>query len=846
MRIPLLLGLIASALLLGISTYTSENSLTPQARAKIFQKNVPAQHLMAARNYPYKTTDYAGIRQSQEMAQSRMNSRNTSPGLDASWTIQGPTNIGGRINTIAVHPTNSDIRFIGASAGGIWKTTDAGATWQPVFDEHPRLAIGDIIFDPQHPDTLYAGTGDPNIAGYFFIGDGVYRSVDAGDSWQYIGLRETGIVSSVWVDPRNDSVILAGTMGIPSERNNDRGMYRSTDFGQTWQQVLFVADQAGIIDIVQEPNDPDVLLASSWDRVRNERESLVAGGGTQVWRSTDAGGTWQSIQNNLPIGPSSGRIALGVSQVNPYTFFALNVGPSTQQAEGLYKTEDGGNTWSTLPIANLDSNALGGFGWYFGKIGISPADDNDIFVLGVNLHRTIDGGNDWNLAAPPWFVYDVHADKHDIHFITPNHILLATDGGLFETFDGGVNWQRNGFLPITQFYRVAHNPNVPNEYYGGAQDNGSTGGDNTFMDSWPRIFGGDGFQMNFDPTDPQRFWAQTQNGNLVYTLDGGQFFDREDLGLFERSNWDMPWLLSQHNPLVLYAGRQRVSRTIEGGNGMTWDTISTILPTQDPNLLGSTRTISAMGESPITPMRVYAGTGDAQCYVTDDFGATWQDVSMGLPNRYITSLKGSPTDSLRIFVTHSGVRYNDATPHVHRSDDFGQTWIPIAGDLPPVPVNSLYILPNTNDEVLVAATDAGVFASVNGGVNWEVLGDMPLIPVYDLGENPAEQTLVAGTHARSIQTYPLDSLRKALRVVSNDNPLAQAKIKVFPNPATSYIQVEATPSLSPQSSARLWDMQGRVMHTWSRLGNGRLDVPALKPGTYILDVAGVRKQVVLQ
>ncbi|MFK7972642.1 MAG: T9SS type A sorting domain-containing protein [Bacteroidia bacterium] len=807
------------------------------SQAILESKEAPSEFLYLTQNYPDGPMDQRSARQMRLMAEAKRSSRSNLPGFDASWTLQGPGNIGGRINTVTVHPSNSDIRFVGTTNGGIWKTTDAGLNWRPVFDNLPNMSIADIIFDESRPDTMFAATGDPNIPGYVYLGEGLYRSVNGGDTWQYLGLKDAGVISKVWVNPNDANVLLAAVMGVPMQRSPDRGAYKSIDAGQTWTKVLFVSNEAGIIDLVQDPRDPNTLLAASWTRIRTARESIVEGSDAGIWVTNDAGDTWQQSTTGLPSG-EMGRIGLTASMATPNTFFSVYVGPD-RQLEGVYKTSDGATSWSRISTDSVRPGLLGGFGWYFGKIGVNPTDDNNIYILGVDLFSTTDGGQDWDYAAPPWFFYDVHADKHDIHFIGPDHILLATDGGLYETIDRGASWSDNENIPNTQFYRIAHNPHQPNLYYGGAQDNGSTGGDNTDINNWPRIFGGDGFQMRFDPNDPDTWWCMTQNGNINYTTDGGGFYSWQEFGIDqdERSNWDGPLLLSAHDPQVLYHARQRVYRA-SGGAGSTWDSISSILTNPDTTLLGSSRTISALEESPLDADILYAGTASGELWVSTDYGVNWTERSVNLPDRYITSIVASPTDRAVVYVTHSGFRYNEFFSHVHRSDDFGQTWVPISGDLPDVPVHKVYILPNANDSVIVAATSYGIYATADGGLRWETLGDMLAIPVFDLGENPAKDELVAGTFARGIQTYPLDSLRKAYQVIaSRERKLPITRMSVSPNPTSGVIKIALSPEVLRQASLELTDVQGKFIRRLSSDDGGNVNIGSLASGMYIVNVS---------
>ena len=763
-------GLLLTAFLLLVAIMGSQQltEVSPQAHISpkelLANKLVPSEHFFLQKSYPDPTFDIRGYEQAMTIAR-----RQKQPSTRSSneWVVQGPGNIGGRINTVAIHPTNNDIIYVGSTAGGVHKTTDGGLTWLPIFDDFAYLAIGAITLDPSDPEIVYVGTGDPNITGYPFIGDGVYKSMNGGQTWMHIGLQDQRIVSRIIVDPTDSLTIFVATMGLPFERNNDRGLYKSTDGGLSWSEVLFVSNQAGIIDLVMDPFNPDVLYAASWDRVRNNQESIIYGPGAVIWKSTDNGDSWTLLSTGLPPTPQ-GRIGLTISQQTPGLLYALYVDVNSAM-EGVYKTTNAGNSWTDVS-GDVNPNILGGFGWYFGQIRVSPTNDDEIWALGVNLHRSQNSGTNWFQVGPSWNTYQVHADKHDLQFTANGDIYLTTDGGLYKSTDNGATWADIENIPNTQFYRVGVNPHQPTTYYGGAQDNGSTSGNLANINSWSRIYGGDGFQMRFDPVNANLFYAETQRGNLVYTNNGGNSFQSHsnNINNSDRRNWDMPFILSVHDRNRHYTGTYRVYRTIFGA-GSNWAPISPDLT--DGNIFGSSfHTISTVHESPVDGDVLYAGTTDGNVWVSTDFGANWIDVTDSLPNRYVSSVKASPTDSATAFVSHSGYKYNDFFPHIHKTTDHGATWTDISGDLPPLAINDVYLYP-TDEDIIFVATDGGVYATLDGGNDWERLGNnMPMIPVYDLEIEPTTNILIAGTHARSIMTYELDQfLPPAQPVISSSS-----------------------------------------------------------------------------
>ncbi|MDB4285932.1 T9SS type A sorting domain-containing protein [bacterium] len=821
------LVVLAGTCLLGIPRPDS----SPQPN-RIELMHAPSDYFFLQRTYPDSTFATKAYTDALKEARRGASALKTGEGFDVEWTLQGPGNIGGRMNTVAVHPSDSLTIYAGTTASGVYKTTDGGNTWNPIFDDQPFLSIGHIHIDPSNPNTVYVGTGDPNISGYPSIGDGVYKSIDGGQNWTHLGLVDQRIVSRIAVDPNNSNTLYVATMGLPFERNNDRGLYKSTDGGQSWNQILFVSDQAGIIDLVMDPFNANTLYAASWDRIRNNKESTAHGANGKVWKSIDGGTNWSALGGGLPT-DSVSRIGLWHSSLNQNTLFAMYVGKN-QQLLNIFKTTDGGTTWIPIPTFSLSANALGGFGWYFGQIRTSPTSDNEIYLAGVELHGTLDGGLTWNRVTPAWWQYEVHADIHDLQFIGPNNMLLATDGGLYQSPDRGQNWTDIENIPNTQLYRVAYNPHKPDFYYGGAQDNGSMGGNLANFNNYERIFGGDGFQMAFDSNDPNTWYCETQNGNLVYTDDSGLNYFSHTVGLdsTDRRNWDMPFMISAHDPDRQYIGTQRVYRNVDGPGGI-WQRIS---PDITDGLISHRRfhTITTVNESAIDQDIVYAGTTDGNVWVTTDGGGNWMDITTGLPNRFVTSVKPSPSDVASAFACHSGYRDNDFIPHIHKTMDYGQTWVDISGDLPQLAVNDVLIYPG-DDSILFVATDGGVYGTTNGGAQWHRIGiNMPIFPVYDMVFNEARNELVAGTFARSIMTYPMDSILVHLNTTTGIfQGFQNENLTFYPNPVKDWMQIEMPENIRSLDLVFL-DISGKTVKTVSVSSNERIDLQGLPTGQYLI------------
>lgn len=809
-------------LLLALLGQTTEQVVQKRSE-KISDKFAPNDHFDLMRSYPDLVPDHLGYEQGMQQAYIQSIHATRSNGFDEEWTIEGPGNIGARINTIAVPEGQMDTIYIGYARGGIFRTYDGGSNWTSIFDQQNRLSMGSIAINPLNHQVIYAGTGDKNIPGLFSIGDGVYKSYDGGDNWTHIGLEDQRIVSEIAVHPTDTNIVFAACMGLPSVPNSDRGLYKSTNGGATWTQVLHVGDSAGINDIALHPTDPNILYASGWNRIRTNQASIFSGNASRIWKSTDGGSNWTQLGNGLPV-DDLGRVGISMFTPNPDTLYALYV-DSTSQLQGVYRTFDGGSSWSTIPTATVDANALGGFGWYFSGIYVNPYDYEDVFFSGVQLWRTQNSGSLWNEADPPWWQYTVHADKHDMAFIGPNTYLLATDGGLYLTTDGATSWSKIENIKSNEFYRVAHTHLDPENYYGGMQDNGTSGG-NASNAVWPRIYGGDGFQVRFHPSDPDLFYAETQNGNIVYTDNGG--FNFNSVGVpwgSERKNWDTPYLLSHHNPSIMYTGSYRIWKDAFSPFA-AWTAISDDLT--DGIIYGSGfHTISTVEESPLNADHLYAGTTDANVWRSLNGGSTWDSIHTGLPNRYVTSVKASLSNDEHLFVTHSGYKYNDYIPHVHKSTNNGNSWTDISGDLPQVAVNDIIIYPGYNDSVLFIATDAGVYGTITAGADWERMGtNMPMIATFDLELDTVNNRLVAGTVGRSIMTYPLDSL---VTIPIDTNDSSAFIIVMNPTPKT------CTETDNGSIDATVTGGTFPYTYQWSN-GQTTEDIGELSSGTYSVTV----------
>ncbi len=819
-------GITILSLVFFIGLYICETSCnkSPENAKK---DGFPFEQYFWSLDYPDFKPDYKAILESNRAIAQSISLRENSP-FDSSWTTQGPGNIGGRFNTLAQDPNDANVIYAGSTCGGVFKTMNGGQSWFPIFDSQAFMSIGHISINQSNPNTIYVGTGDPNISGKPFIGNGIYKSTNAGQSWSHIGLEAASIISRIRIHPKDTNLIYVSAMGLPFEKNIDRGVYKSTNGGQTWQQVLNINDSTGICDLVLNPKDKNILYASGWNRIRTNRKSLVSGPDAKVYKSVDGGQNWTSLSNGLPQEKLS-RIGIDIYPENPDTIVSFFT-DSTYKMKGVYTSFDGGNQWINI-TNDLDSDVVRNFGWFFGQIRINPFDPKEIYILGVDMYRTTNGGLTWNMCTPPWYQYAVHADKHDLVFINEDTMILATDGGLYKSVNGGTQWSDIESIPVTQFYHATYNPHDYNTYWGGAQDNGTSSGDAFNFNNWQRELGGDGFKTVFHPSNPNIIYAETQWGNIV-ELSTNNDITGSGTGINmgqERVNWDMPYIMSHFNSDILYLGTSQVYKNEGGHQNTYWQSISPDLT--DGNIYGkSFHNISCLIESPFNPDQLFVGTSDGNVWRTLDGGQNWDLLSNNLPDRYVTSIFHSSQDSQRLYISYSGHKYNDPYPHIFRSDDQGNSWIDISSDLPQMPIRDVIAHPN-NDQLLFIASQGGVYGSINAGQNWHRIGNnMPIIPVFDITIHKEKNQIIAGTHARSLMTYELGNL--GIEPPAETPNIEVLKLKTFPSIVNQWLNIECQ---QEQIDVNIINMNGQIIEQRKiNKGLNRLNLQSLSSGIYIL------------
>ncbi len=789
------------------------------------------------RNFPDTVFDINAYDKAiQQALKDSRNSRSLT-GFDLPWLLEGPANIGGRFNVLTIDPNDNNIMYAGCASGGVFKTSDGGISWIPVFDDQPYLSISCITLDPNNSNIVYVGTGDLNINGFPFIGDGVYKSINGGSTWSHLGLSDQRIVSEIKINPNNTQIIYAATMGLPMVRNADRGLYKSIDGGINWSQILYVNDSTGVIALQMDYNNPNTLYAASWNRIRNNHEGIIWGVDAHIYKTTDGGFSWNILSNGLPSGMFS-RISMTMSGTNSQILYCTFT-DTTLDLYGIYKTSNGGLSWNQIVTSGLN-NPLNGQGWYSGGIFVNPTNNNELWLCGVDLWRSDDGGANWNLGAPNWWTYDVHADHHCVSF-SATSVFASTDGGIYSKPFSSNTWSDIENIPNNQIYRVVTHPFQEGLYIGGVQDNGTTGGNVSVLNNWDRYYGGDGFQARYNSDDPNFYYFETQNGGIVETTDGGNNFN--DVGSLtdpnDRRNWDMPYFLSPQDQYTMYLATDRVY-SYSAGSGFV-SAISNDLT--DGNIFGDRfHNISTIDQSALDGNYIYAGTSDGNVWGSLNQGVGWNNITGNLPERYVTSVHASPKLASTIYVTHSGYKENEFIPHVHRSANNGVSWIDVSGDLPQLAVNDIYILPNHADSVLFVATDGGVYASISSGIHWERLGvGMPVCAVYEVEYDTVNHKLLAGTFARSLMSYNVDSMLYASSKdttidTTSVNEISTEIYNIFPNPANDYVNVLLKNSRE-QTVVTLFNSEGKLLKTIPLKNyQSKIDVDEYVDGVYYLSI----------
>jgi photosystem II stability/assembly factor-like uncharacterized protein len=788
--------------------FASQKYFTPSDPNKLKElAKRPSDWFFMQRAFPYDDIDKAAHLQAVRQAQA---SRALFKGSAAApWRPIGPSNIGGRITAMAVHPTNANTIYIGAAVGGVFKSTDGGANWTPIFDEQPSLSIGALAIDPVIPETIYVGTGEANSSGDSYAGDGIYKSTDGGQTWANIGLVESDHIGRIAIHPRNSNIIYVAACGRLFGKNDMRGIFKSTDAGKNWQRMLFISDSTAAIDVALNPQQPDTVYAAMWERLRSPYRRKVGGFTTGLYRSDNGGANWRLLTTGLPASsPNTGRIGIAVAPSNPQTVYAIYADDPGNFA-GVYKSTNHGDTWQRTTDGAL-SGLFSNFGWYFGNIKVDPANANIVYALGVSFYQSTTGGQSWTNI-----LRSIHVDQHAIDFDPSNsqRVFVGNDGGFYVSTNRGASWTKSFNLPITQFYAGTIDFLNPQRSYGGTQDNGTIRTLSGSSDDWQGIYGGDGFYVLVDPTDARYVYAESQYGGLGRSTDGGFSFFGATNGIAsqDRKNWSTPVVLDPQNPRTLYYGANRLYRS--RNRAVSWTPISSDLTNGSgpANLIYGT--ITTIAVSPSDSNLIYVGTDDANVWVTRNSGQNWLRINNGLPRRWVTRVEADAANAQVAYATFSGHASGSYAPHIFRTTNQGTTWTDISGNLPPAPINDVVIDPLNNATLYIGA-DVGVFYTTNLGANWQPLGSgMPFTPVHDLTLHARTRQLRAATHGRSFYEFDLNTVT-AVTAAAITPPEAFALQQNYPNPIVNR-QINPVTTIAFQlhdrGKARLeiFDMLGR-------------------------------------
>ncbi|HVF52082.1 MAG TPA: glycosyl hydrolase [Actinomycetota bacterium] len=672
------------------------------------------------------------------------------------WTFMGPASVGARVVDIAVDPKLEDTIYTAAATGGVWKSTDTGMTYKPIWDDQMTQSMGALAIGSG--GTLYAGTGEANPGGgsLTYGGDGIYRSDDRGKTWKNVGLKGSSRIGRIFVDPKDDDHVLVAATGHLFKSGGVRGLYETKNGGDSWKQILAPENETtGAIDIAWDPKNPDNIFVAMWDHIRYPDRRIYAGLGSGLFRSSDGGKTFTRLGplNGLPPSlPNIGRISVAIDPSDPakvYTLYVNDVGTFS----GFFMSADGGATWLPSPGQATLADSQSVYGWWFGRMWVDPEDGQHIFATGLPLMESTDGGLTFPVAQSQQHV-DHHAMAWDPH--TPGRVYNGNDGGVYVSDEGGADrtWRHATYQPWSQFFTIDVSEQDPIRINGGLQDNGSI--KSWGRGDWSGYYGGDGVKNAINPEDMNNVFACSQYGACGVSFDGGRSMESMDSAQNARNGWLTPIEFQPGDANVVYYAGSQIHRSLD--KGATWQVVSQDLGNLDPGLelnplyAAHYGTVQALGLNEVEPGTMYAGTDNGLLWKTESSGESdpliWTQIGAGqLPGHWITHIAVEPDDPDVLYISFSGFRSGDENAYVMTSRDGGTTFKDVTRGLPKAPVNDLVLV----GDRLFAATDVGVFTTSTKSVEWHAVGrGLPLVPVNDLRYISGNDTLYAGTFGRGI------------------------------------------------------------------------------------------------
>lgn len=787
------------------------------------------------------------------------------------WRNIGPYFMGGRVTDIEAYEKDPYKFLVATASGGLWITRNNATTWTPIFEGESAISIGDIAISQTDDRLIWVGTGESNCFSDMFPGTGVFKSIDGGKTWENMGLSDTHFIGRIVIHPLDNNIVFVAALGHLYNHNEERGVFKTTDGGKTWEKVLYVNSQTGAVDLVMHPQNPQILYASTFDKEKQPWKMTRSGTGSSIYKTIDGGKTWKKAVNGIPQNKYVGRIGLAVCRSNPDVIYAyldnqetrpeqkkhkksesgitidmikkmkkddflkidnkklqlcldennvapfftaeifkefvrtgrLNIQTVAEFVESfqdsiyifnikgpeVYKSSDGGESWRKTNNEYLD-HVFYNFGYGFGQIRVSPGNENVVFILGIDLFKSIDSGKTFKVASMPETYYtkdEVHVDHHAMWIDpdNPRRILLGNDGGVNISYDEGNTWQNIDNLPIPQCYTINYDYRQPYHIYIGLQDNGVNVGPSNFrygdrVNTWEMILEGDGAYVQPQPGNPHIVFAARELGciyrinrkNKKHTLIQPQSGDKNNQYRF---SFLSPFIISHHNPYILYMGANKVLKSVDEGEN--WIEISQDLTDkQHIKENPSYAAMTSLDESALTPNILYAGTEDGNAWVSRQGGHQWENISMGLPKKRITRIVASKFKQERVYVTLSGIYEGDYNTYVFVSENYGKNWTSISSNLPGAePVQVIREDPGDED-ILYLGTDLSIYVSLDSGKRWHSLKcNLPTNPVHDLRIHPREKELMIGTHGRGVYLLPVKPIHQVSEVI--EKPLHLFKIE---------------------------------------------------------------------